>query len=215
MEKFEAGLKYRSLNCYHSAHSSALIPVHGFQAGQHPLVSCLMKGIFNSRPPEPRYSQTWNISLALDYITTLGPNKDLSLKLLLRKLATLLALILTHCSSDLGQLSLHGRKYSAEGVVLRLTGSAKQARPGKEKSLQPVFIAHYIEDRLLTFGACARGLQYSLCVCVCPAFPGAIKQLYSMMNTKNKLFAKFTTFSTHGFLYKYFFHELRLFSLVL
>ena len=59
---FEAGLKYRSLNCYRSALSSALIPVDGFQVGQHPLVVRLMKGIFNSRPPELRYSQTWEVS---------------------------------------------------------------------------------------------------------------------------------------------------------
>jgi hypothetical protein len=78
----------------------------------------------------------------------------ISLKLLSRKLATLLALVLAHRSSDLSRLSLHGRKYSAEGVVLRLTGLAKQARPGKEKSLQPVFVAHYSEDKSLCPIAC-------------------------------------------------------------
>ena len=110
-EKFEAGLKYRSLNCYRSALSSAVIPVDGFQVGQHPLVVRLMKGIFNSRPPEPRYSQTWDVSLVLKYIKSLGPSKDLSLKLLSRKLATLFALVLAHRSSDLSRLTLPGRKY--------------------------------------------------------------------------------------------------------
>ena len=153
-EKFEAGLKYRSLNCYRSALSSALIPVDGFQVGQHPLVIRLMKGVFNSRPPEPRYSQTWDVNLVLEYIKSLGPNEDLSLKLLSRKLATLLALVLAHRSSDLSRLSLHGRKYSADGVMLRSTGLAKQARPGKEKSLQPVFIAHYFKDKSLCPVAC-------------------------------------------------------------
>ena len=55
-EKFQAGLKYHSLNCYRSALSSALIPIDGFHMGQHPLVVRLMKGVFNSRPPEPRYT---------------------------------------------------------------------------------------------------------------------------------------------------------------
>ena len=86
---------------------------------------------------------------SLRYIKQLGPSKDLSLKLLSRKLATLLALVLAHRSSDLCRLTLHGRKYSAEGVVLRSTGLAKQARPGKEKSLQAVFVAHYSEDKIL------------------------------------------------------------------
>ena len=108
-----------------------------------------MKGVFNSRPPEPRYSQTWEVSLVLDYIKALGPNEKLSLKLLSRKLATLLALVLAHRSSDLSRLTFQGRKYSASGVSLRLSGLAKQARPGKDKSLQPVFIARYSEDKLL------------------------------------------------------------------
>ena len=73
-EKFRNGLKYRSLNCYRSALSSALIPVDGFQVGQHPLVVRLMKGVFNSRLPEPRYAQTWEVSLVLEYIKALGPN---------------------------------------------------------------------------------------------------------------------------------------------
>ena len=158
-EKFQAGLKYRSLNCYRSALSSALLPIDGFQVGQHPLVIRLMKGVFNSRPPEPRYSQMWEVSLVLDYIRALGPNENLSLKLLSRKLATLLALVLAHRSSDLSRLSLHGRKYSAEGVVLRLSGLAKQARPGKEKSLQPVFIARYSEDKLLCPIACLKAYE--------------------------------------------------------
>ena len=34
--------------------SSALIPIDGFQVGQHPLVVRLMKGVFNSRPPRTK-----------------------------------------------------------------------------------------------------------------------------------------------------------------
>ena len=58
-EKYAACLKYRSLNCYRSALSSALLPVDGFQIGQHPLVARLLKEVFNRRPPEPRYTETW------------------------------------------------------------------------------------------------------------------------------------------------------------
>ena len=47
-EKFHAGLKYRSLNCYRSALSSALLPIDGFQVGQHPLVIRLLKGILTA-----------------------------------------------------------------------------------------------------------------------------------------------------------------------
>ena len=42
---------------------------------------------------------------------------------------------------------------------MRLTGLAKQARPGKEKSLQPVFIARYGEDKLLCPVACLKAYE--------------------------------------------------------
>ena len=38
-EKFEVGLKYHLLSGYNSAFSSALLPVDGFQVGQHPFIS--------------------------------------------------------------------------------------------------------------------------------------------------------------------------------
>lgn len=158
-DKYTAGLKYRSLNCYRSALSSVLLPVEGFQVGQHPLVARLLRGVFNCRPPQPRYSQTWEVSQVLSYIKSLGPNEELSLKLISRKLVVLLALVLAHRCSDLGRLTLQGRKYSAEGAVLRCTGLAKQARPGKEESLRPAVISHFLEDALLCPVLCLKAYE--------------------------------------------------------
>ena len=70
-EKFDQGLKYRTLNCYRSALSSALLPIEGFQAGSHPLVSKLLKGIFNLRPPEPRYTDVWDVGQVLRYLQSI------------------------------------------------------------------------------------------------------------------------------------------------
>ena len=53
---------------------------------------------------------------------------------------------------------MEGSTQPLEGVVLRLSGLANQARPGKEKSLQLVFIARYSEDKLLYPIACLKGL---------------------------------------------------------
>ena len=158
-DKYTAGLKYRSLNCYQSALSSVLLPVEGFQVGQHPLVARLLRGVFNCRPPQPRYSQTWEVSQVLSYIKSLGPNEELSLKLISRKLVVLLALVLAHRCSDLGRLTLQGRKYSTEGAVLRCTGLAKQARPGKEESLRPAVISHFLEDALLCQVLCLKAYE--------------------------------------------------------
>ena len=77
------------------------------------------------------------------YLSNLGSNDSLSLKLLTQKLAILLALVLGHRYSDLVRLSLDGRTYTPEGVVLPCKGLAKQTRPGNEKSLQRVVISFF------------------------------------------------------------------------
>ena len=106
----------------------------------------------------------------LRYLQSMGPNESLSLRLLTKKLATLLALVLAHCCSDLGRLSLEGRKYSLEGAVLKCTGLAKQARPGKQGSLRPVA---YSEDPLLCPVSCLK--QYEKAT---SAFRGKEGQLF-------------------------------------
>ena len=92
-EKYAAGLKYQSLNCYRLVLSSALLPVDGFQVGQHPLVARLLRGVFNRRPPEPRNTETWEVSRVLSYLRSLGPKEELSLKLHSQKLVVLLAFV--------------------------------------------------------------------------------------------------------------------------
>ena len=47
--------------------------------GQHPLVSRLLKGIYNTRPPEPRYSTTWDMDVVIRYLQSLGENNTLPL----------------------------------------------------------------------------------------------------------------------------------------
>ena len=65
----------------------------GYDVGQHPLVSRLLKGAFHQRPPQPRYTQTWDFGMVTAYIRTNGDNKLLSLQDLSHKLAMLMALI--------------------------------------------------------------------------------------------------------------------------
>ena len=117
--------------------------------GKHPLTCRLLKGVFNLRPPIPRYDCTWDIAVVTSYLKGLGDNSMLQLKTFTLKLATLLALVLAHRSSGLVRLTLQGRRYSPEGVVLSMSGLAKQSRPGKEESLQPVTIPQFGEDKRL------------------------------------------------------------------
>ena len=65
---YEQGYHYRSINSYQSAISSMHEKVHGYEVGQHPMVSRLVKGIFHDRPPQPRYCETWDVSNVTSYI---------------------------------------------------------------------------------------------------------------------------------------------------
>ena len=146
--QYNEGKRYTSLNCYRSAISSAHLPIDGFPVGKHPLTCRLLKGVFNLRPPIPRYDCTWDVAVVTSYLKGLGDNSTLQLKTLTLKLATLLALVLAHRSSGLVRLTLQGRRYSPEGVVLSMSGLVKQSRPGREESLQPVTISQFEDKRL-------------------------------------------------------------------
>ena len=107
-DEFKEGKQYRSLNCYRSAISSTHLPIDGFPVGKHPMVCRLLKGAFNSRPPQPRYTETWDVAKVTRYIQSKGCNADLSLKDISMKLAMLLALTLASRSSDLVRLTVKG-----------------------------------------------------------------------------------------------------------
>ena len=106
---FSEGLQYRSINTIRSAVSMTNKQVNGVPLGQHPLVSRLFKGMYNSRPPQPQYARTWDVDIAIQYLSSLGDNTTLSLKQLSYKLATLMALVGANRVSELQVLDLRFR----------------------------------------------------------------------------------------------------------
>ena len=90
---FQQNYQYRTINNHRSAISAYHPKSDNFPVGQHPLVCKLLAGIFNERPPQPRYQQTWDVKLVLDYFENLNDdNSLLSDKDLTEKLTMLLAL---------------------------------------------------------------------------------------------------------------------------
>ena len=89
------------MNVYHSGLSATHPHIEGYNVGEHPLVVQLLRGIFNSLPPTPRYTYTWDVSTVKSYLESLGPNEQLSLKHLSRKLAFLLAITSAERGSEL------------------------------------------------------------------------------------------------------------------
>ena len=84
---FADGLQYRSINTIRSAVSITHEPIKGSPISQHPPVKQMLKGVYHARPPQPRYSGSWEVSKVVNYLANMGENGDLTLKSLSRKLA--------------------------------------------------------------------------------------------------------------------------------
>jgi len=107
-----------------------MIIIEGLPMGQHPLVSRLLKGIYNTRPPQPRYSTTWNVDVVIRYLQSLGENNTLPLKTLTQRLALLMALVGANRVSELQALELRYCIYRPEGVSFRLPTLGKKRKAG-------------------------------------------------------------------------------------
>ena len=116
-ELYNKGYQYRSLNSYRSAISTVHLEVDDHPVGQLPLVSRMLKGVFNERPPLPRYSSFWDVGLVLRYLKHLGSNDSLSLHLLTIKSVMLLALARPSRSMNLSKLDIQHHTYTAEGLI--------------------------------------------------------------------------------------------------
>ncbi len=146
---FNQGLEYRTINTYRSALSGVLPPIEGFAVGQHPLVVRVLKGILNLRPALPRYQQSWDVGVVLDYLRSLPQNEDLSLKLLTHKLTILLALTAPKRTSELKLLDIRFMRIMPEGVEFRLPGVTKTS-----SCVTSVFFAAYEDEQHICVSQC-------------------------------------------------------------
>ena len=89
----QQGLTYNAIDTARSALSSSVTLEDGTCVGKHPLVSKLRKGIFQEKPPRPKYTEIWDALIVLIYLESLSPVDTLSLKELTPKLVVLILLV--------------------------------------------------------------------------------------------------------------------------
>ena len=129
-EQFQTGKQYRTINTIRSAISMTHTDVDGSRIGQHPLVCRFLKGVFNCRPPLPKYTHTWDVDVVLSYLRDLPDNAALSFQALTHKLAMLMALTNADRCSDLAALDLSFHSFQDGGVKFTIPGLTKTRRDG-------------------------------------------------------------------------------------
>ena len=92
-ERYTAGAGYRTACLNRSALNSYVTIAEGMALSDHPLVRRFVAGVFNTRPPMPRYVQVWDIGIVISYLRGLGETQNLSLKHLTLKLNALLSIL--------------------------------------------------------------------------------------------------------------------------
>ena len=78
------------MNLAQSAISKNHDGFYGNSAGSHKLISTAVKAVFRMRPPLPKYKNTYDITLVLDFLKSLPQNDKLTLKQLSLKALFLL-----------------------------------------------------------------------------------------------------------------------------
>jgi site-specific recombinase XerD len=130
-EMFDAGKEYATINGYRSAISAFHPEIEGQKTGQHPYITRLMKGVFNKRPPVPKYTETWEVGRVLNTIKAFGDNRTMNTKQLTLKLAMLMALSSAGRSSELVSLSTKYMVDEGEQISFQMHKVYKTAKPGK------------------------------------------------------------------------------------
>ena len=90
-----------------------------------------MPGVFNKRPPQPKYTVIWDISKVIDYINTLGNIEKLSTKIITLKLTTLLAILSSNRASELTYLDIRHIVCKENSVIFHFSKLTKTLKKGK------------------------------------------------------------------------------------
>lgn len=83
---------YSTINFHRSMLSMTLDLVDNVESGKRPLVLKLIKGCYNSNPPWPRYSPTWDNGVVFSYIRSLRENIQIKFEILSKKMIVLMAI---------------------------------------------------------------------------------------------------------------------------
>ena len=132
---YQQGLTHNAINTARSAMSNYVTLEDGTCVGKHLRVSRLMKGIFQEKPPRPKYTEIWDVSIVLAYLQSLSPVNTMSLKELTLKLSVLILLVSGQRGQTVHLLNINYMVFSNNCYTFQLVEHLKQSRPGVNNPL--------------------------------------------------------------------------------
>ena len=136
-------------NVYRSALSSTLL----VRSDKLPVEqsSTVMAGVYNERPLQPRYTETWCVASVSHYLAVLD-NQSISLGQLAEKLVMLMALARAPRVSTIRLLSIQNMRRQPNGIQFVLTQPNKKRRVGSAP--KKFFVPSFPRDSSLCPAVC-------------------------------------------------------------
>lgn len=123
---YDDGNQYGSINSCRAALGLILGP----NISQDHRIQRFFKGVFRLRPPAPKYDTTWDPGCVLDRLSVWYPNEDISLELLSRKCASLLALITAHRVQTLSKIKIENINILPTKILIKIPDLIKTSKIG-------------------------------------------------------------------------------------
>ncbi len=146
-EMYYQGYTYSACNTARSALSNILPNYENKPFGQNFTICKLMKGIFESRPSFPRYTQIWDVNIVLNFLKSQSPSVTLNLLQITQKVAMLLSILTGHRTQTLHSIKVKNIKFNHGKLSIQIDELQKTSKPGKH--IKPIVLQNYAPNRSL------------------------------------------------------------------
>lgn len=138
-ERFQNGAGYSSLNTSRSALSLIL----GSKITSDDCITRFFKGIYRLNPPKPKYNETWDTNIVLNYVSNLYPHNLISLHDLSLKAISLLAIASAQRMQTLSLIKIKNISIEENCISIKVDDLIKTSKPG---SYQPLIRLPFIKE---------------------------------------------------------------------
>ena len=128
---YHNGASYSAVNSARCALSTLLVNNAGINVGNSALVKRVLKGIFELKPPSPRYEFIWDVNIVLYFLKNLN-DEAMSLEILTHKLVMLLALATNKRAQTLHVICVDVLIFDSY-VIIPIRTLLKKSRSGNYK----------------------------------------------------------------------------------